>query len=103
MPPNTEDEHLPVQLVVSRHFMNPALRRSCGESRGSKLDGKFRDLRTNAHDRQQENTGGNPPPEEEKFELPDLVLYTPGRNKRHKTPSGEETKTERKSWKCAYN
>jgi hypothetical protein len=69
---------------------------------GSKPDGKFQDLRTNCHDRQQENTSGNPSSEQEKSELPSPVLITPWSNHQDKPPSGDETNMEKPSWKCAY-
>jgi hypothetical protein len=65
--------------------------------------GKFQDLRTNGHDRQQESTGGNPLAGQEKSELPRLVLFTPRNNTEHKLPSGDETNTENQSWKCAFS
>jgi hypothetical protein len=65
--------------------------------------GKFQDLRTNGHDRQQESTGGNPPSGREKSELPRPVLFTPRNNPQYKLPSGDETNMENQSWKCAFN
>lgn len=44
-----------------------------------------------------------PKSEQEKSELPGLVLFTPRSSTQHKPPSGDETNMEKPSWKCAYS
>ena len=102
VPSETADKHLPALLVVFRLSTSQPRPRS-STMPGSTPIGKFQDLRTNGHDRQQESTGGNPPSGQEKSELPRLVLFTPRNNLQHKLPSGDETNMEKPSWKCACN
>jgi hypothetical protein len=98
----TADKHSPIQLIEFRRSFLPSLRRFHAAPEKMSI-GKFQDLRTNGHDRQQESTGGNPLSGQEKPELSRLVLFTPRNNLQHKLPSGDETNTENESWKCAFN